>query len=75
MLPLLEWVSEISRDADPLRQGFQAQWSYVAANLLIPLVTGVVVAVVSSVAWAGVARLRRGGGGGGGGGATERGGD
>ena len=53
----LEWIGEISRDADPVREGFQAQWSYVAANLLVPLVTGIAVALLVSAVCRGVTRL------------------
>jgi len=53
----LEWIGEISRDADPVREGFQAQWSYVAANLLVPLVTGIAVALLVSAVCRVVARL------------------
>ena len=56
---VLEWIGEISRDADAVREGFQAQWSYVAANVLVPLVTGVAVALLLSVACRAVTRLGR----------------
>jgi len=59
---VLEWIGEMSRDADPVREGFQAQWSYVAANLLVPLVTGIAVALLVSAVCRVVARLGRPGG-------------
>ena len=46
---LLELIREISADADPSTPDvFDARWSYVAANLAVPLVTGLVIALVVS---------------------------
>ena len=46
---LLELVARISQDADPALEGFQAGWAYIAANLLVPLATGLLVAAVTTL--------------------------
>ncbi len=46
---LLDLVARMSQDADPAREGFQAGWAYIAANLLVPLATGLLVAAVTTL--------------------------
>jgi len=54
---LVELVREISRDADPSTPAFDARWSYVAANLLVPLVSGLVIACAIGLVGRVVSRL------------------
>ncbi len=49
MMKLCELMRSISLDSDPAREGFQAQWSYIAANMLVSLATGLLVAAATTV--------------------------
>lgn len=55
---LVELITDISRDADPSTPAFDARWSYVVANLLVPLVTGLVIACAIGLVGRVLARLR-----------------
>ena len=48
-MDLITWLKQISQDAMPAREGFQAQPLCVAVNVLVPLVYGAVVAAVLDV--------------------------
>ena len=46
----IAWLTEMSQDTMPDREGFQARPLYIALNVLVPLIYGAIVAGIVNLA-------------------------
>ena len=42
-MQIIEWLQALARDANPNKQGFQAQYLYIVVSVAMPVVMGAIV--------------------------------